>query len=235
MYVKLGSHQFADNTVTISNLRKRRKRNRRGGVDRVIETMNLEGVLIASSQSALKTAILDFEAAMQDGRDVALFHDDNAKSAHFLNNSSSISGVRLVAFDYPKNDGSEYATQRSFTITLEAEYPGNNDGLISFEESLVFLGTGGPKRILIETLTGIQEQITKRRTIQRIIQAGSAMGRNAFPKFPNPLFPRDEAEDRRSIRHAGPTFDGNQYTNYGVNWVYHYETARAVFGNPNFR
>lgn len=236
MYVKLGTHQFADNTVTLRSLTSNYRRGSRGRVDRIVKRIVLNGDLIASSQAAIRTKIIAFEAAIEDGRDIGLYHDDNSKSAHFFDNAQSVSGVRVISFGYPDGDASEYATARTFDLTLEAEFlPTSFDGLKSFREELTFQGNGGPRRVLIVTLNGIQAQTTNPRTIQRISQIGSAVGISAYPSVPSPIFGKQQDNERHTIKKTGPTLDGRLYTDYGVQWSYAFLSARALNANPHFQ
>ena len=114
--------QHDANTVTVSSFQKTISYSEFDLPETITTRLTLDGVLIATGQGTIKKAIEDFETAYLD-TDVSvsgLYHDDGAtRSPHFLDGGTSISGVRVVQLGYPKGDGAEYATQRSFRGVLE--------------------------------------------------------------------------------------------------------------------
>jgi len=238
MYFKYGSYQHPDNEVNLTSFTQRRIYNARGTVERIVKTMQLQGVLIASTQTAIKSAIGTLENAyVNDGKDAGLYHDDGTPSHHFLDSSQSLSGVRVLSLDYPKSDGAEYATQRAYTITLEAVFPvSGGDNLLAFNETLRIVGTGGPRIATIETLTGSpQVQTINQQTKVLAQQFGRAIGLLQYPSAPAPLFASVEHQDRREITQGSPTFEGGRFTNYEISWAYHFESPGPLFARPHAR
>ena len=66
-------------------------------------------------------------AYTNEGSDAGLYQDDGSgnigvKTPHFLDSSLSIGGVKIQSLTYPQGDPSEYATKRTFAITLFADF-----------------------------------------------------------------------------------------------------------------
>lgn len=236
MFFKYGSFQHPNDEVNLVSFTQRRIPNDRGQERLTRKTMQLQGVFIASTQAAIKEGILAREAAYVDwGKDAALFHDDETISAHSLVSSDSVGGVRVLAVDFPEGDGAEYATQRTFSIVLEADFI-TRLATLAFQETLRFTGTGGRRVKLIETLTGSpQAQTTNLRTIQRVVQSGSSVGELAYPLVPSPIFPRSELLDRREIVPGSPRRQENDFIEWPISWIYHFAFTSPVSGIPNRR
>lgn len=245
MYFQYGGYQhapgeaqitFATNTILDSQ----------GRPERLRKTISLSGVIVAAGQAAIRTAVEALETAYsRHGFDAGLYHDDGTPSPHFLSNNQSLTGVRVVSLEFPLGDGTEYATGRSYAITLQADYQpprtattsiGGNPSTTSFQETLQFMGTGGPRRVLRETLRGFPStQIAAQRTICRAMQTGSASGLLGVPQAPAPLWPALEVSEKRELNIIGPQREGASLLNWGVAWSYHFESPRPLFGSPHRR
>lgn len=236
MFFKYGTFQHPNNEVNLASFTQRRIASDRGQERLVRKTMQLQGVFIASTQAAIKTGILAREAAYATwGRDAALYHDNGDISAHSLVSSDSVGGVRVLAVDFPEGNGAEYATQRSFSITLAADFLAQA-ATLAFQETLRFTGTGGRRTVIIETLTGSpQQQVVNNRTTQRVVQSGSSVGELAYPPVPPPIFPRGELQDRREIVPGSPRSQGGDFVEWPVSWIYHFAFTSPVSGVPNRR
>jgi hypothetical protein len=238
MYFKYGTFQHDDNTVTLSSVSQRQIYSGRGRRQIERKRLQLSGVLIASTQAAIKTAIDELIAAYaDDGKDAGLYHDDDSVSSHFLDSSASLGGVRVVSGpSFPRGDGAEYATGRDFTIVLEADFPVSGEQLSSFQESLRIVGTGGPRFAVVEVLNGLpQPQLVQQRTSVVATQSGRAVALSAYPLVPPPIFPVFELQDRREIGQGSPTLNGNEFVNFPVSWVYHFHAPGPLFARPNRR
>ena len=238
MYFKYGNFQHDDNTVTLSSVSQRQVFSGRFRRQIVRKRLQLSGILIASTQATIKTAIDALVAAYAtDGKDAGLFHDDDSKSSHFLDSSASLGGVRVVSGpSFPKGDGAEYATGREFTIVLEADFPVSGEQLSTFQESLRIVGTGGPRFAVLEVLNGPpQAQLVQQRTSVFATQSGRAVALSAYPLAPPPIFPVFELSDRREISQGSPVLNSNEFVNWPVSWVYHFHAPGPIFAQPNRR
>jgi len=237
MYFKYGGYRHDDDEVNLREFSQQLIRSDRGKTVTKKSRMVIEVVMIASSQSAIKSKVQSLEAAYSKSADAGLYHDNGNASPHFLSNAGSLSGVRVVDLKYDKSDGAEYATGRTAVITLEADYqiPGG-DNLLSWQETLVITGTGGPSFTIKTVLNGPpQKQIVAAATPVVAQQTGSAFGLLSRPFPPPPTFPNAERLDRRQIVQIAPKFQGAQYTDWGVAWNYYFESPTPLTGSPNYR
>lgn len=238
MYFQYGSYQHAENSVNLT-VSKRANLNARGFTSHTTWQMTLEGVLIPSNatQTQIRNDIQQLEIAYSvDGRDAGLYHDDGTVSPHFIRSSTTLGGTRVVEFEWMKdeNDG-QYATGRSYRITIEADVP-SNVAYQQFNESISVRGTGGPRFVLLETLAGPpQKQIVNRRTVIRATQSGSAVGFRTYPPYPKPLWPQHEKLDRRRQDKAAPTTLHGARINWPITWSYEFESFGPLAGVPHRR
>ncbi len=234
MFFKYGNYRHADNEVALTSAKREPLYNQRGEVVQVRKTINLQGVLLGTSQSQIQQQVATLEAAYSKNNfDAGLYHDDGTPSPHFLDTSASIDGVKVVSLEYPSGDGAEYATGRTYTIVLQADFIANGTPLVAFEESLQFVGTGGPRHVFVPTLNGLpQKQTVHATTSARIVQSGSAIGLLAYPVIPSPIFPSAEHTDRREVDYRSPESRGNNFINWPVRWSYHFESVLPLFAQP---
>jgi hypothetical protein len=142
--------------------------------------------------------------------------------------------VRVKSLDFPRGDGAEYSTFRTYRITLEADFPDTAGNLLEYAEALDFEGTGGPRRVFLEVLEGLpQEQIGTERTTTRATQHGRAVGYGTYPVPPPPVWPAAELPHRRRISLRTPERVGNQFARYPVEWHYAFEAVVPLVGTPS--
>src|SRR4029079_17459158 len=104
---------------------------------------HVTGIKHAASQAALTTALGDLRAAYNvNGRDVGLYLDDGVTlTDHALPSGAALGGVRVTGLAFPRGDGAEYSTFRTYRLTLEADFPDSAGKLLQCEQSLYFEGT----------------------------------------------------------------------------------------------
>ncbi|MEQ8788881.1 MAG: hypothetical protein RIC55_21395 [Pirellulaceae bacterium] len=243
MYFQYGDYRHADGEVNLS-LNKRVHRNARGFAAYTTWTLQVEGVLIADGQSAtelqasIRQQVNTLESAYgHDGLDAGLFHDDGSPSSHYLDSSTSLGGVRVAGIEFDKdNRDGQYATGRSYRITLEADFPNPAVTFQQWSESLRIIGTGGPRFVHVQTLRGApQKQLVHQRTIVRATQTGTAVGLRGYPSPPPPIFPAAELVDRREVSRDSPRNLHGAFIDWPVHWTFHFETAGPLVGAPNRR
>lgn len=247
MYGTYGSFTHPDNEITLSSVVAQRVRNQRGFAYVLRKRIQISGVIVldtsgltaTQAQAALRTAINAREAAYSvDGQDFTFRHDDGSLSSHYLSNSTALGGVRVIDRNFPKGDQAEYASGRTFTVSLEADYPIADGELMSFQETLQITGTGGPRTEVIEVLNGPpQKQTVNQQTKVTAVQRGSAIGFTNYPFsfVPGPIAPADEKEDRRPIELVSPTAQNGAFVNFGLKWTYFFEFTGPFTATPNFR
>lgn len=235
MFFKYGTYQHPDNEVNLTSVSEVSTINDRGLIAFTTRRMTLRGELIASTQAALRTKINQLESAYSvRGRDAALYHDDGTISGHSLPSGSSLSGTRVISLSYPDGTAAEYATQRTFEIILEAEYPANG-GVSSWVETLTFLGNGGPTQVYIPLLNGPwQRQVTTQATSYRAIQSGTAVGLLGYPPVPAPIWPQFLLPNTRQ-NVSSPKNAGRRFVDYRISWAYSFEANIPLAGTPNKR
>lgn len=235
MYFKFGNFQHADNEVDVTSFTIQRMFSPRNTLMFQRHTIVLQGHLIASTQATIKTAIEELEAAYRlraggvngglEGKtlNAGLYHDDGTQSAHFLDASSSINGVRVLALSYQKDDGGEYATGRHYSVVLQADYINVENQIYSYQETLQFIGDCGRRWELVPTYSGdMYIEVIYERTPQTIIQAGSSVGVSAWPLPNAPLMNAVWIHgDQSYVEYTSPEMSGdNDSLLYLVRWRY---------------
>jgi hypothetical protein len=174
------------------------------------------------------------EAYSTNGRDVGLFLDDGVTPTdHVIVSASTIGGVRVLSLEFPRGDGAEYSTFRTYRVVLEAEYTDASSNLLEYHEALSFDGTGGPRRVFLDVLEGLpQEQIGTQATTSRATQSGRAVGLAGYPIPPSPIWPAAELPDRRRLTLRTPERSGGQLLRYTVDWHYSFESIIPLAGTP---
>lgn len=238
MYVQYGNYQFAASEAGVVHT-KRAERSRRNTPFRRIETLTFSGKLLstAGTEADMRTRLnAMIDEFSEDGKDAGLYHTDGSRSPHFLDSSSSLSGVRVVAVSFPTPE-QVYATNRDFSVTLEADYLASGaDQIVEFVETLEIIGTTGPRDVYVELLEGVADpQTTNLRTVTRAIQSGHAIGFLARPLRPQPIWPALEDEPVRRIMPTGPRRDGNRFVDWGIQWTYFFQSNQPLMAEPNFR
>lgn len=152
-----------------------------------------------------------------------LYISPGVPSDHFWLSQDTISGIKVVAPPgYPQGTRIEFVNDRTYVITLEAEFinPYARQ-LLAYTESVSQQGGGGQRVVALETRYDMPVlQRTSRYSPIRIVQQGAATGRFGYPNFPDPLFP-DYLNDPDTIKHRmAPRLRGNTYERFEIQWSY---------------
>lgn len=197
------------------------------------DTWVITGEMIADTPTALAARCLLLEAGYsRHYRDAAII-DSSGNVLHLLQNSGSFTGVRVIQPpSYPRADGPELATQRTFQITLEAEYQfAIGDAYLAYQET-VQSGGGGPLLTVVQTITGPpRRQKLADQTPFTAMQSGSATGRLAYPPIPGPLWP-GALMKAPVITRTGPSRQGQGLIGWSVSWQYEFAAAGPLLGLP---
>lgn len=241
MIVSYGGNALVDSQVewvestTVNRDERRNKRSR-------LRRVTLRGFVKGDTQADLKDKIDAIKTTFTaDGGDLILYHNDGTTvSSHTLTNAGSLSGVLITSGpDFPSGGGVEYATERNYSVTLECEYPVTNlDGIVAWQEQVRIVGTGGPRRVGVEFLTGAPEiQIVNQQTLMYASQTGSGVGYESYPFFPGPLAALAALEnvDKRSEQVGTPSLMGTEYRNYPIAWAYEFMGATVPAAFPTVR
>lgn len=187
--------------------------------------MTFSGELQYATQGNITSAIDQLENAYNFDRagDLGLYQDDGSPTPHILHDATSINGVRITYFDYPQGDPAEYATKRTYRVVAEAEYLAAEDDIVSFQETLSFVGNGGPLWDMEICAKGPPIPIVRaRRTPQRVIQTGRIVGLTYYYGVPPPVYSQYEHFDRRQYVPESPVKYGNYWLDWPESYAYHF-------------
>lgn len=235
MQVRYGSTLLPANSTDVTTVI-RPTIGRYGNPLTYIHTVSLAGSVDGDTQAGCAASEAVIRAAFsRPYQDFALLLDSGAVSATKLLNAGSISGVRCMSLSFPNTyGGAEYATLRSFTATLEAEYLAGVDQLIDYTETVTIVGNGGPRRVMRESLnTEPVEQIVTPRTPVRATQTGRAVGLLGYPDPADPLWPLLLQNPDVAVTRETPKPGVNSNLEFTISWNYQYLSAtRLIGGNP---
>ncbi len=235
MYLAKGSYIHATNEVTLV-IRAETQFSPRREAYAVKVIWIIRGVLLDTTVAGLTARIAALQAAYNFGGDtIALYNDDGSLTAHVLDSSSAIGGVRINRPPtFLKGDGTEYVTKREYEIEVEALYPFTGTALLEFTETVSLSGAGGPRFVYKQPLFGlpIKQQVAQFTTF-KATQSGSAVGWFDYPPFPNALFPADEKVDLRSQSRESPSVWNGDAVRFPISWSYTFESNQPLQANPN--
>jgi hypothetical protein len=235
MYLKYGSYAHASGEASIA-IAKEAIFSDSGIRTDIRETWTINGMMFATNSTALTSALLAMQAAYsKNGLDLGLYEDSGAATAHVLLATDCRGGTKVLSIGYPKGTGYQYGTYRDYQIVVEGLKVSYN-GLLSFNETISFSG-GGPEFVYQECLTGLpQKQILKQATTFKARQMGEAVGTDAYPAFPAPLWPSAEHRNQRVTDLLPPRRMGQygaaKHTEYRIVWAYTFESASRLVGLP---
>lgn len=241
MYFKYRNYSHEENEVSFQHSRQA-KLDSSGTPYGYTESYRLRGRLHGDTQSELTTKIDALKAAysVQFG-DLILYDNSGAVTSHTLLNNNTLGGVKVVEGpSFPESMGAEYSTYRSYEIVVQADVGitgQGNSSITDWQESLTFIGTGGPRYVWQTMLTGppIRQQVSQLTTI-KAIQRGSAVAFADYAAFPPPLFPIDvEHEEQRVYERGTPQYVGGIRRYFPSMWTYSFEFNNPLTGNPTGR
>jgi hypothetical protein len=240
MFVKYGSYVVPSGQAWV-NFTYRPRYNSGGIQDAQTRRWDINGMLLNSGGDPVAfTAAVNglINAFSVNGQDLSLLQNDGVTTtAHFITNSQTIGGTRVVETNFPEGKGAAYVTHYLWHVAIEADMDIGYNGLQAFFEVVSWVG-GGPEFIMLKTLNGpSQKQFVVDETPYRATQRGSAIGFRAYPSPPPPLWPyawhQDQSPlDFKSPKRAGPPGQAF-YTDFEVSWNYSFEDASPMGGTPN--
>lgn len=243
MILTFGSHSRPTNEVTIG-IGKESQIDDRGRRIGVKVTWTVTGIVQADTHAALIAAVAALEAGFAGDRKDLTFKYDDGTILHQLRNKWCSGGVRVIRPPYyPKGNGAEASTYRTYEVVLEGQVlpgrgspdiaePSSGAQLTSWQETLTMSG-GGPLFVMLPVAVGRPiKQIVRQATPYMAVQSGSATGRFAYPPYPGPIFPRDEHQDQRQETPGSPKRQGDDLIDWPVSWRYSFESASPLRGLP---
>lgn len=185
--------------------------------------VDIEGYLSGSGQANLSDAEGELVTAMRKPfKDFTFKRDDGGRTGIFLQDSSSLSGVRCTKGpSFTSKVGAEYANQRTFQLTIAATYPiiSADTRYINFKERMQY--SGGEAEYDYKDAINEESQLQKLvyKKPYTLIQSGEAFGFLDYPPAPPLAFP-DCRMKAPEIEKIAPDRVGRKYKNYGIRWTY---------------
>lgn len=235
MYLKYGSFQHVSGEASVK-VAKQAIFTDRGTPRGVKERWSIDGRVYGTSQSDLTTKIAAIQSAYSTNNlALGFYQDDNSLTHLYLDPSAALGGIRVMDLNFPEGGGKgEYANVRHYSIVVEADFPDANDGLVMYQETLSFQGTGGPRHVWIETLDGPPvKQTVCDQTLCYATQQGHAVGKYSRPFPAPPLWPFYEDEPQRNISDSGGQMHGGFFEDFGIQWSYRFTSDTPLFGSPH--
>lgn len=211
-------------------------------------TMVVEGSFLSHPDNPIgemevKQKITALEDAYRDNHKNAgfIYNIDGVVSAsdHYLTQDSqfNLTGNRIIYRDWSYKSPAEMANTRSFTIGLSADFALSESFIISFQETVNFIGNGTPDWDYQERWNGAPQKITyANQTVIRAQQTGMLICLQPFPNPPSPLWPTYEQGKYRRITRRNPHDHGHpsgKYSHYMVAWSYRFAFPSVQNGTPN--
>lgn len=240
MLLKYGSYSFNQYTTSVP-ISRAFTFDSQGRRDKETQTWTITTVLQDTTQSGIKSKIAALEAALVDGSDLILYHNDGTTpSAH------AVANCRIGSIGFPKASGAEYANQRTVEISITGEVTSTKaDTIVAFQESVSYSGNGGPRYVWQECLTGVpQKYEAVSHTLYRAVQSGSATGRasdpaaaDPYPTPPAPLFPAALLEggiDSAPMElERSTSYDEYGTVLYSIRWTYEFASVDPLEAFPH--
>lgn len=186
---------------------------------------NIEGEVIADGAAAIDSRITAIDTAFSlSGQSMSLLIPPSTATHIGLDNTTSLSGVRIRSVSVPQKDGNgDYATGLTFRMALEADYllsPG--DSLTSYSETITYIGDGGARTQVVEVIEGAPvRQYTTEQSPVTIIQAGEAIGILDYPDANPALLPLlIDRPDGLQITRGTPRMINGAYIDFPCRWQY---------------
>jgi hypothetical protein len=207
--------------------------------------MVVEGSLLSPpssplDESSVATKIAAIETAYEDdNKDAGFIYVGSGPTSHYLTQSSAfnLTGNRVVYRDWLYKSPAEMANTRSYAIGISADFIAAESYIISFQESVNFIGNGGVDWDYQQRWSGAPQYVKfADQTVLRAQQSGTMISVQPYPDPPAPLWPSYEQGKYRRITRRSPQNHGHptaKYTHYLTAWSYRFAFPTAQTGNPN--
>lgn len=242
-YLQYGSYQFAPDSAWFTR-HIRPIVGKTGNRNYVNHQWVINGRVSGANTAAVDAARVDFENSLLDGYNLTF----SLGTTQNLISSETVSGTHikeltwLPGYDGVRGSGAEDVFRRTYRLIIDGTFAvtsGNN--IIEWHESVVGIGTGGPRVLPVGSLTGlITPQQTQRYTKCEAIQSGYAVGLTAYPVAATPIWVHgvggvyEYFERRRNWLTTPQQWGVNQNTGFRRNWSYHVWSGAPLVGSPSF-
>jgi len=228
------------NEVNLVRMHKRKTHTKRGHQKRDIHTLTIVGELKTTTDGSFDTLLAALEDQYEEdgrfGESAGLYWDDGEPTPHVITaNNQCVNGIEVLDFSYTGRDGAELATQRTFQITLKAEFfalsgTSYGSGLMEWYEEIKVKGNGGPIIRWTTTETGAQAmQITQETSGSMATQTGYAvMARGPYILPPPPRWPLFNLNNEEEIGHGSAQRQEIAVVDYRTTWRYKFKAPVAL-------
>ena len=225
-----GKYVHPDNEVNLTKYEVIGVRSRRNVQTHRLSRLHVYGKIKAEG-AALKLRIGQLIAAYSnDNMGDAVYSVDGVKTHHWLTNTQSLTGVRVMHRSWPEGTAAELANVRSFHIVLESlhyQEAGNKPKWLWWQEVIRHVGTSGPLWEYRRTQEGNpRKKVIWPNSTMKIIQEGQSLGLDGYvmasvsPAFGEII----EHEEERITEPGSAVWQGNGFSNYPYKWRYVYES-----------
>ena len=204
------------------------------------ESWVISGIAHGGTTQAEVTAAIRARESAFDANDLDLYlylDDGTTETAHKIESNSTLGGITITAKGFPKGEGAEYSTFRTWTVTVDADVRMNESDLWAFQETLSFDG-GGARFVHLQTLLGAPEkQYVAQSVPYRAEQSGTATGFSDYPwnEVPGPIWPYAEQVEKRKYRLVPPATKRGRAHGFTITWSYSFEDANELEGQPTVK
>lgn len=179
------------------------------------------------------------QAYRYDYQDYGFKLSNGALTQHHLNTDDpfNLSGNKIVHRSWDNMWPTEFANTRSFTVTLESIIQQSEHRILFFSETTQRIGNGGPTWRLYNQWNGtpVREEITNTSKVYHV-QRGTIVGLDTWPTPPDPWWPLEEQQWRRTITQASPRLHGHpslaRATHYALSYTYYFERGNSDPTSP---
>lgn len=209
-----------------------------GRVELIRRTLNIKGKVFGDSPSAISAKLSALERAYPVGGTLStagLYENAGTPTTHVLRPSAPGAVIRILNFGYPVGNGTQYATERDYSLTLYLEEPpvqSFKTNIIRFRETLSMSG-GGPVFDFFRPPRGLPIKFAKHEMVEfSAVQEGEAVGLYGYPNYPPPMFP-GALRSPPVLTPVSGSRAGQWGAEWPVAWRYEFGSTEPLRGLPN--
>lgn len=214
-----------------------------GRVTKVRHTWTIMGRVNGSDSSAVDAEVIALETAVEDGIDIVF----SLGSTMSLLDADCTEGTHIKSFqwltgsDGVRGSGAEGILRRSFKLVVYGDKLAASDTVITqWHETLTGIGNAGPRIVPVGSITGtVQAQQVQAHTPCFLIQSGYAVGRDATPAYPDPVYFGVSGihymPEAMTVSKFTPKDWGRiQNNQFGIRWSYKCWCINPLVGSASF-
>lgn len=212
----------------------------------VVRSLGVEFDIIKPTQQGIHDRLAQIYAACNsDGLDVGFYLDTGGKSHYFMTNAITTSGVLVVQRPIAlPSDDADYATHLKASAAFMAHYDVATifgsaiaEQVLDYGETVAMIGTGGPRKVLVDVDTGPPQQYTLTDQTRVIVQQSGFIVQSVPGVVPNPYVAPEQylvSEGRTLIPSVSYNSRSGQ-VEYSLRWDFTFELPFFQVFNPVLR